>query len=115
MSLAAQAPGGGWVRTVPVADVPAGGALAVDLDEGGVLLIRTRRGRVLAYDIACPHLGARLDAARVGRWHLTCPVHAYRFRVSDGMCVRPRGRRPLRACEVRVLDGVIYVSASEKD
>lgn len=48
-------------------------------------------GNYFAIDDLCPHMGASLGAGEVHEGAVTCPWHAWRFRVSDGTwCDNPR-------------------------
>ncbi|HZY85375.1 MAG TPA: Rieske (2Fe-2S) protein [Gemmataceae bacterium] len=41
-------------------------------------------GRYLAIDDTCPHMGASLSGGYVENGIVTCPWHAWRFRLADG-------------------------------
>lgn len=41
-------------------------------------------GRFFAIDDMCPHMGASLGDGRVENGIVTCPWHAWRFRLQDG-------------------------------
>jgi nitrite reductase (NADH) small subunit/3-phenylpropionate/trans-cinnamate dioxygenase ferredoxin subunit len=41
-------------------------------------------GQYYAIDDCCPHMGASLSSGYVDRGIVTCPWHAWRFRLSDG-------------------------------
>jgi nitrite reductase (NADH) small subunit/3-phenylpropionate/trans-cinnamate dioxygenase ferredoxin subunit len=41
-------------------------------------------GRYFAIDDVCPHMGASLSGGLVENGAVTCPWHAWRFRLSDG-------------------------------
>jgi nitrite reductase (NADH) small subunit/3-phenylpropionate/trans-cinnamate dioxygenase ferredoxin subunit len=41
-------------------------------------------GRYLAIDDTCPHMGASLSGGCVEDGIVTCPWHAWRFRLADG-------------------------------
>jgi nitrite reductase (NADH) small subunit/3-phenylpropionate/trans-cinnamate dioxygenase ferredoxin subunit len=41
-------------------------------------------GRYLAIDDTCPHMGASLSGGYVEDGIVTCPWHAWRFRLADG-------------------------------
>ena len=41
-------------------------------------------GRYLAIDDTCPHMGASLSGGYVEDGIVTCPWHAWRFRLQDG-------------------------------
>jgi Rieske Fe-S protein len=89
--------------TVPEADVPAEGALV--LPEERCAVVRSG-GRLMAFDLTCPHLGCTVKATEQG---FACPCHGSRFgtdgRVQDGPADRPLARR---AVERR--DGAVVVS-----
>jgi nitrite reductase (NADH) small subunit/3-phenylpropionate/trans-cinnamate dioxygenase ferredoxin subunit len=65
-------------------------------------------GRYFAIDDLCPHMGASLGAGAVEQGAVTCPWHAWRFRVSDGTwCDNPRLK--IACFEVRVAGDDIQV------
>jgi nitrite reductase (NADH) small subunit len=41
-------------------------------------------GQYFAIDDVCPHMGASLSGGHVEAGIVTCPWHAWRFRISDG-------------------------------
>lgn len=52
---------------------------------GGKILAVFRTGDELhAIDDACPHMGFSLAGGAVEDGIITCPLHAWRFRLSDG-------------------------------
>jgi len=42
------------------------------------------QGNYFAIDDTCPHMGASLSGGFVGQGIVTCPWHAWRFRLCDG-------------------------------
>jgi nitrite reductase (NADH) small subunit len=42
-------------------------------------------GRHFAIDDVCPHMGASLSGGYVEKGIVTCPWHAWRFRLADGI------------------------------
>jgi nitrite reductase (NADH) small subunit/3-phenylpropionate/trans-cinnamate dioxygenase ferredoxin subunit len=42
------------------------------------------RGEFFAIDDVCPHMGASLSGGYVEKGTVTCPWHAWRFRLADG-------------------------------
>ena len=65
-------------------------------------------GEYRAIDDLCPHMGASLGAGCVEGGIVTCPWHAWRFRVSDGAWAdNPRIKIP--TYEVRVVGDEIQV------
>jgi nitrite reductase (NADH) small subunit/3-phenylpropionate/trans-cinnamate dioxygenase ferredoxin subunit len=66
-----------------VGDVPACEGKTVLVD--GKLIAVFRNGEAFhALDDACPHMGASLAGGHVEDGIVTCPWHAWRFRLSDG-------------------------------
>jgi nitrite reductase (NADH) small subunit len=43
------------------------------------------KGEVFAIDDVCPHMGASLSGGYVEDGIVTCPWHAWRFRLADGV------------------------------
>jgi NAD(P)H-dependent nitrite reductase small subunit len=63
---------------------------------------------VHAVSARCPHSGGPLDRGWVEEHEAVCPLHRWRFRLSDGRCSTVRGERVrVFPCEVR--DGRIFV------
>src|SRR5438874_5826973 len=66
-----------------VGDLPAGESRTVEL--GGKLIAVFREGdQYFAIDDVCPHMGASLSGGYVEKGIVTCPWHAWRFRLADG-------------------------------
>lgn len=69
-------------------------------------------GQYHAIDDLCPHMGASLGAGYVENGIVTCPWHAWRFKVSDGTCCdNPRIKTD--AFEVRVVGDEIQVQVNQ--
>jgi nitrite reductase (NADH) small subunit/3-phenylpropionate/trans-cinnamate dioxygenase ferredoxin subunit len=115
---AADAPGGispagpspGDVPFVPVArigDIPAGQGCVYEV--GGRLVAVFFDGeRHHAIDDLCPHMGASLGSGPMVDGVVTCPWHAWRFRLCDGAwCDNPKLR--VDVFEVRVVADTIEV------
>ena len=65
-------------------------------------------GRYWAIDDLCPHMGASLGAGCVENGTVTCPWHAWRFKIADGTwCDNPKLK--IGAYEVRVIGNEILV------
>jgi nitrite reductase (NADH) small subunit len=71
-------------RTVcRVGDVKEGEGKAVELDKKLISLF-LHNGTYSAIDDVCPHMGASLSDGYVENGTVTCPWHAWRFRLADG-------------------------------
>lgn len=66
-----------------VDDVKEGESKTVALGNKLIALFRTE-GQYYAIDDVCPHMGASLSGGYVEQKVVTCPWHAWRFRLTDG-------------------------------
>jgi nitrite reductase (NADH) small subunit len=80
------------------------------VEAGGKLVaIFMENGRYFAIDDVCPHMGMSLSGGCVEDGIVTCPWHAWRFRLADGVWAdNPRikiGSYPVRivGTEIQVL------------
>jgi nitrite reductase (NADH) small subunit/3-phenylpropionate/trans-cinnamate dioxygenase ferredoxin subunit len=80
-------------------ELPEGGATTVVVRRKLIAVFRDRGG-YFAIDDVCPHMGASLAGGCVEDGVVTCPWHAWRFRLADGAWAdNPRikiGRYPVR-------------------
>lgn len=106
----------GWVRTMPVDQVPQGEVtpmrLAADGREVEVIVVRLA-DRITAYVNACAHQGLPLDAALVDAEDgtLTCPWHGLCYDARSGECLSLPGAA-LRPLPVRVAGGDLWIQAT---
>src|SRR5437588_192340 len=71
-------------RTVcRVSDVTEGEGRTVEVDKK-LIAVFLHGGRYFAIDDVCPHMGAALSGGYVENGTVTCPCHAWRFRLADG-------------------------------
>jgi nitrite reductase (NADH) small subunit/3-phenylpropionate/trans-cinnamate dioxygenase ferredoxin subunit len=66
-----------------VGDLGEGEARAVAVGPRLIAVFRTG-GQYFAIDDVCPHMGASLSGGYVEGGVVTCPWHAWRFRLADG-------------------------------
>jgi nitrite reductase (NADH) small subunit/3-phenylpropionate/trans-cinnamate dioxygenase ferredoxin subunit len=66
-----------------VQDVAEGEGKAIPVGKKIVALFRLA-GEFYAIDDVCPHMGASLSSGYVEEGIVTCPWHAWRFRIKDG-------------------------------
>jgi nitrite reductase (NADH) small subunit/3-phenylpropionate/trans-cinnamate dioxygenase ferredoxin subunit len=79
-----------FVTVARVGDIPPGQSTTVQVGDQLVAVFNIG-GRYYAINDLCPHMGASLAAGVVDQGVVTCPWHAWRFRVSDGTwCDNPR-------------------------
>src|SRR5947208_2424704 len=72
-----------FVTVCKVQDVPEGEGKTVRVGTKLVALFCTA-GQYLAIDDVCPHMGASLSGGYLENGVVTCPWHAWRFRLADG-------------------------------
>jgi nitrite reductase (NADH) small subunit/3-phenylpropionate/trans-cinnamate dioxygenase ferredoxin subunit len=66
-----------------VGELPEGETKVVKVKEKLIALFH-HQGQYYALDDVCPHMGASLAGGYVANGIVTCPWHAWRFRLSDG-------------------------------
>lgn len=94
-----------------VSDMPSGRARAFPLGERLIAVFFDGK-EYLAINDFCPHMGASLADGEVRDGIVTCPWHAWRFRLCDGTwCDNPRIRT--ESYDVKVEAGTIYVRLRE--
>lgn len=95
-----------------VGDIPEGTGLTVEVN-GRMVAVFNNGGHYEAIDDLCPHMGASLAGGELQGGVVTCPWHAWRFRVNDGTwCDNPRIR--IDSFEVRVVGEEIQVRVPPK-
>jgi len=76
-----------------------------------IVAVFLENGEYFAINDLCPHMGASLAAGHFEEGVVTCPWHAWRFRVDDGTwCDNPKVKTD--AFEVRVEGDEIQVKLS---
>ena len=72
-----------FVTVAKVDEIPAGEGRAFAVS-GRMVAVFNEEGKFSAIDDFCPHMGASLSGGYVENGVVTCPWHAWRFRLSDG-------------------------------
>lgn len=106
-------------------EIEPGRLRAVEVDGVAVVVARTPLGAVHVLRDRCAHQGARLSRGRllekiggdrVGSYVLAedefvvrCPWHGYEFDLETGHCVADARRARVRAYQVTVEDGVVFI------
>ena len=80
-----------FVTVAKVGAIAAGQARSFAVEERLVAVFNLGGGVYQAINDLCPHMGASLADGAVEDGMVTCPWHAWRFRLSDGTwCDNPR-------------------------
>ncbi len=69
-------------------------------------------GQLFAIDDVCPHMGASLSEGYVAGGIVTCPWHAWRFRLADGAWA-DNPRLKIGCYPVRVENGQVQVQVGD--
>lgn len=95
-------------RTVGrVGDIKDGEGKTIELDKK-LIAVFLDRGNYFAIDDTCPHMGASLSGGHVENGTVTCPWHAWRFRLVDGAWA-DYTKLKIGCYPVRVVDDEIQV------
>lgn len=73
-----------------------------------LIAIFRQEGQYFAIDDTCPHMGDSLSQGYVENGIVTCPWHAWRFRLADGAWA-DNPRIKIGSYPVRVMNGDIQV------
>ena len=110
-----EANAGSWRTVCRVGELAEGEGKTV-VAGGHIIALFHVQGQYYAIDDTCPHMGASLSGGYVEEGIVTCPWHAWRFRLCDGVWAdNPRikiGSYPVRiegeAVQVRVDDKPVH-------
>lgn len=98
--------------TIPSADVPEGGSVAVEVEGTPIVLCRID-GVVHALTNRCSHAGSKLSGGRVRNGAIACPLHGARFNLETGHCLsKSQNFAPIPVHPARETNGMIEVSLS---
>ena len=100
-----------FVAVAPVGSIPLGTGRAFPVGGKMVAVFCVGEDQYQSIDDFCPHMGASLAEGQLEEGVVSCPWHAWRFRVSDGTwCDNPKIK--IDAYPVRVRDGQIEVGVA---
>ena len=94
-------------------EIPDPGAVGIELDNGGDILIARLGATLSAYVNECPHQGTPLETfpnrfLTRDKQHLLCSPHGARFRIDNGICVRgPCKGEALRPIRIKISGGKV--------
>jgi Rieske Fe-S protein len=91
----------------PLADVPVGGSVGVQIGGSAILLSQPVEGEAKAFSAICRHQGCVVAAA--GKT-LDCPCHGSRYDAATGEVLNGPSTLPLIPIEVTVTDGQVVVA-----
>src|SRR5437868_2203926 len=98
-------------RVCTKSEVPEGEARTVEV-AGKLIALFCVNGAYHAIDDMCPHMGASLSGGYVENGIVTCPWHAWRFRLNDGAWA-DNPRIKIGCYPVRVEDGAVQIQVED--
>lgn len=99
------------VKVMNAAELNAGEAKVVRIEEKQIALFRVGTDTICAIDNRCPHEGYPLVQGTVADCVLTCDWHNWKFNLEDGRCLR--GGEDVRSYPVKVENGDVLLDISE--
>lgn len=97
-----------WTRIAPVADLPEGRGVRVDVGEHRIALFRIG-DEVHALGDRCSHAEASLSEGPIVDGCVECPRHGSEFNLADGSPASLPAIRPVPVYETRVEDGILFL------
>jgi 3-phenylpropionate/trans-cinnamate dioxygenase ferredoxin subunit len=102
-----------YFDAIPADFLDPGTTAAVEVD-GFPVAVANVDGEYFAFQNLCPHQGTRLGGRKLEDGvYITCPMHASRYDVRSGACVRPSSEdgfnQDLMVFPTRVKDEVVQV------
>lgn len=89
-----------FTTVAKVGDIPEGQGAAYPI-AGRMVAVFNDGGEYFAIDDFCPHMGASLAGGWLEQGTVSCPWHAWRFKISDGTwCDNPRIKIDRFDCQV---------------
>lgn len=102
-----------YTTVARVGEIPEGSGRTYTV-QGRMVAVFNQQGEYLAIDDLCPHMGASLAGGYVEDGVVSCPWHAWRFRLCDGTwCDNPRIK--IDSFPVRVIGDEIQVAVNAED
>ncbi|MFI6519604.1 non-heme iron oxygenase ferredoxin subunit [Spirillospora sp. NPDC050679] len=104
-----------FVKVCPLAEIPADGALGVEVGDTPVALVRTAGDEVYAVNDICSHAEVSLSEGEVYNGTIECWLHGSCFDLRSGKPTNPPATQPVATYRVKVEDGDVYVSLGSED
>ncbi len=100
------------IRICSTDDVVPGEGLRITSTVPPIAVFRTEDDEFFALDDTCTHQDASLADGWLEGCRVECPLHASTFDLRTGAVDEPPARLPVRAHEVEVRDGEVFVTLS---
>src|SRR5918995_397035 len=97
-----------FVPAINVADVPANGMVAVDVN-GARIAVANVQGQYYAFDDECTHERCSLTEGDLAGTTVTCMCHGAEFDVRSGTVLAPPAVVPIRVYRTRVEGDALHI------
>ena len=98
-----------WVSVCRTDEIPEGRGRACEIEGLRIAIFRAGEA-IVALSDRCPHAGGSLGEGWIEEGEVVCPLHRWRFRLSDGRCMTMRGENVHRfPAEIR--EELVWVRA----
>ena len=86
-----------WIKVVERDELSEGQMMLVQPESNPLpLILVLNKGQLYAFNSFCPHASANLIEGYLRPNYIICPLHAYRFELTSGSCLKPRDGPRLR-------------------
>ena len=99
-----------FVNVCSIDQLPVGEARAVEI-KGKLVAVFHRPDGFHAIDDVCPHMGGPLSQGEIEGDVVTCPWHAWRFRLTDGVWA-DNPRLKIGCYPVRIENGQVQIQVN---
>ena len=97
-----------WIKAADSSDVKEGRGFRVRINGQDIALFR-HKGKVYAYENACPHQGAPLHQSHILDGNIVCMYHGWQFNVESGDFFN-NDLIKLKSFPVKENDTIIFIS-----
>ena len=77
--------------------------------EGRKIVVVLNGGKTVAFNALCPHASAELVEGDLRPTYVICPLHNYRYDLSNGRCLKPPDGPRLKIYSAEWRDDVLWV------
>ena len=102
-----------WQRVAPLADLPEGRGVRVDIPGHRVALFKVD-GAVHALGDRCSHAEASLAEGSIWGASVECPRHGAEFDLATGAAQSLPASKPVPVYETRIEDGIVLLALPEE-
>ena len=105
----------GFVRVCAVGDLPAVGAVQVQIEGKLVAIVRDSAGEIHAIDDTCSHANVSLSEGDVEDTAIECWLHGSRFDLRSGKPIGLPATTPIAVYPVKIDGGDVFVSVTKEN